>query len=280
MKKIFIVTDSTADLPKDYVKNKNIIVAPLTVIYKGISYRDRIDIDNNKLFSFLKEGKELPKTSQVNPQSFYEIYSNLLKEDCYIISIHISSFLSGTFQSALIAKNMLESQNIFVVDSKSVSFGTGLLVMEAQSMIEKGMDIKEIYQRLIELSSKVRVAFILDTFEYIKKGGRISSTKAAIGTLFNIKPIIHSKDGKLLVWEKARGIKKGMELLLKYIENNNIDKSYNLAVGSIGFEKDVPEFLNRVRELTQISDIIIPDVGTVIATYSGPNVIGVYFFEK
>ncbi|SKA93475.1 EDD domain protein, DegV family [Caloramator quimbayensis] len=279
MKRIFVVTDSTADLPKDYIEKKNIIVAPLTVIYNGISYRDRIDIDNNKLFSFLKEGKELPKTSQVNPQSFYEIYSNLLKEDCYIISIHISSGLSGTYQSALIAKQMIGSDNVYVVDSRSVSFGTGLLVMEAQSMIEKGIEITEIYERLIELSSRVRVAFILDTLEYIKKGGRISSAKATIGTLLNIKPIIHSKDGKLLIWEKARGVKKGIELLLKYISENNLDKDYNLAVGSIGFEKEASDFLNRVKELTQ-KDIVIPDVGTVIATYSGPNVIGVYFFEK
>lgn len=279
MKRIFIVTDSTADLPKDYIEKKNIIVAPLTVIYKGVSYRDRIDIDNSKLFSFLKEGKELPKTSQVNPQSFYEIYNNLLKEDCYIISIHISSGISGTYQSAVIAKEMIGSDNIFVVDSKSVSFGTGLLVMEAQSMIEKGMEINEIYKRLIELSSRVRVAFILDTLEYIKKGGRISSAKATIGTLLNIKPIIHSKDGKLLIWEKARGVKKGIDLLLKYIVDNNIDKNYNLAVGSIGFEKEVPDFLSRVKKLIE-KDIVIPDVGTVIATYSGPNVIGVYFFEK
>ncbi|QCX34641.1 DegV family protein [Caloramator sp. E03] len=280
MKKIYLVTDSTADLSKEYIENNNIIVAPLTVTYKGVSYRDRVDIDTEQLISFLKEGDELPTTSQVNPQSFYELYSKLLKEDCYIISIHISSGISGTFQSANIAKQMIGSEKIYIVDSKSVSFGTGLLVIQAKKMIDEGLDVKDIYERLLVLSNKVRVAFILDTLEYIKKGGRVSTTKATIGTLLNIKPIIHSKDGKLLIYEKPRGIKKAKEILLNYIKDFNCDEKMDFAVGSLGFENEMDEFIIDVKELLGRDDLLISDVGTVIATYSGPNVIGIYFFEK
>lgn len=154
------------------------------------------------------------------------------------------------------------------------------MVIEAKKMIDEGLDVKIIYERLVELSNKVRVAFILDTLEYIKKGGRVSTTKATIGTLLNIKPIIHSKDGKLLIYEKPRGIKKGTEALLRYIINFNYDDKMEFALGSLGFEREMPDFTKKIKKLLGREDILIADVGTVIATYSGPNVRLVFISSK
>lgn len=280
MKKIYIITDSTADLSQEYIKQKNIIMIPLTVTYKGVSYRDRIDINTEELLQMLKHGGELPKTSQINPRNFYDVYSKLIQEDCDIISIHISSGLSGTYQSAIIAKQMLNARNIHVIDSRSVSHGTGLLVMEAQKMAENGIDVISIVDRITELSKRLKVAFIVDTLEYLKKGGRLSGTQAAIGTLLNIKPIIHTDEGKLVIYDKARGMKKAQMCLINYIKQSDFDRNLGFAVGSIDYNETTLEFVKTLKNETGIEDIIKADVGTVVATYSGPGVLGVYFFKQ
>lgn len=280
MKKTYIVTDSTADLSNEYVRWNNIIVVPLTVTYNGISYKDKVDISIQQLLDMLKEDGDLPKTSQVNPHNFYDIYSKLLEEDCDIISIHISSELSGTYQSALIAKQMINSHNIYIIDSKSVSHGTGLLVMEAVNMVNKGLSAAAAADELLNLSKRLRVAFVLGTLEYLKKGGRLSGTKAAVGNLLNIKPVIHTEEGKLVIYDKIRGFGKARLSLIKYIKDAGIDMELSYAVGSIKYDEDTLEFIKNIEEELGTDNIVKADIGTVVATYSGPDVFGVFFFTK
>lgn len=154
MENIVIVTDSTADLSKDIIEKHGVVVAPLTVTYKGMSYKDGVDLSIDELISFLDESDELPKTSQVNPKEFYDVYKKLIDEGKEIISIHLSSGVSGTFQSANIAKEMLNTDKIHIIDSKVVSFGTGLLVLLAIELLKQGKAIKEVVDTLKEYSKK------------------------------------------------------------------------------------------------------------------------------
>lgn len=280
MRKICVVTDSTADIPLEVAKEKNIVIVPLTVTYKGVNYKDGFEITTTKLLEMLSEGDELPKTSLVNPLQFYEVYQKLIGEGVEILSIHLSSNLSGTYQAALMAKDMLASDNIHIIDSKVVSFGTGILVLEAVRMIERGMEINEIKLKLQELSLKARVAFVVDTLEYLKKGGRLSSAQAAIGTLLNIKPILFMKEGKIEVYDKVRGMRKAQNRLIDYMRIEDLDKEMYSAVGNVGCPAAMMEFKNDIKNELSIDNLLAADVGSVVATYSGPGTIGIFFFKK
>lgn len=278
MNKIAIVTDSTSDIPKELVNRYNIRVIPLTVSYKDKLYYDGVDLKIDELLEMLDEGEELPKTSQINPARFSQEYKKLLDEGYKIISIHISSNLSGTYQSALIAKDMLETDDIYVVDSRSVSFGTGMLALKAAKMIEEGKEVEEIYNTLNDLAQRSRVAFILDKLDYLKKGGRLSGAQAAIGTLLNIKPIIYINEGRLEILDKTRGMKKGLSRMIKYIQDEGFDKSEYFAVGTVRDYDNLAEFKTMVQEELGIQKMLEAEVGTVVATYSGPGVVGVWFY--
>ncbi|CDF58674.1 DegV family protein [Thermobrachium celere] len=278
MNKIAIVTDSTSDIPKELVNKYNIRVVPLTVSYKDKLYYDGVDLKIDELLEMLDEGEELPKTSQINPARFSQEYKKLLDEGYKIISIHISSNLSGTYQSALIAKDMLETDDIYVVDSRSVSFGTGMLALKAAKMIEEGKEVEEIYNTLNDLAQRSRVAFILDKLDYLKKGGRLSGAQAAIGTLLNIKPIIYINEGRLEILDKTRGMKKGLSRMIKYIQDEGFDKSEYFAVGTVRDYDNLAEFKTMVKEELGIQEMLEAEVGTVVATYSGPGVVGVWFY--
>lgn len=280
MRKIYIVTDSTADIPKELEEGKDIIKVPLDIAYKGATYRDGVDMTVDELLALLPECEELPKTSQVNPQRFYDIYSELLKEDAYIISVHLSSKLSGTYQSAVIAKEMLESDRIFVVDSRSISMGTGLLAVEAYKMYKQGCEINVIVDRVNYLSTKVRAIFAVDTLEYLRQGGRIGNVQAAIGMMLNIKPLIHMVDGRLEVFDKVRGLKKAQKGLLQHIIEDDIDTEMYFAPGHGGNLESMTEFKNSVEEATGAKTFTTFTVGSVVAVYSGPGVFGCNYFVK
>lgn len=281
MEKIYIVTDSTAGVPKEIVEKYNVKVLPLTIEFEGNIYKDGIEIDEETLLGMLEKGDKLPKTSQVNPKTFFDEYESIVKEGYKIISIHISSKLSGTYQSACIARDMLEDkESVYVVDSKSVSFGTGAFVQEAIKMIESGKDINYIVSELNHLSNKVKVGFAVDNLEYIRKGGRISSVHAAVGTLLNIKPILSMEDGKVDVLDKVRGRKKALKRLLEYTKESNPDMSLTFAIGNVAGKEEMEEFKNMLKESNIIEDVQVVSVGSVIATYSGPGTVGVFFFSK
>lgn len=280
MENIVIVTDSTADLSKDIIEKHGVVVVPLTVTYKGMSYKDGVDLSIDELISFLDESDELPKTSQVNPKEFYDVYKKLIDEGKEIISIHLSSGVSGTFQSANIAKEMLNTDKIHIIDSKVVSFGTGLLVLLAIELLKQGKGIKEVVDTLKEYSKKVRVAFAVDDLEYIKKGGRLSGAQATIAKILNIKPIIHMDDGKLYVYDKVRGLKRAIERLTEYLEEMDVDTSLPLAVGTVSYFEEREQLGTMVKERYNIEKILNFIAGTVIATYSGPGVVGICFFSK
>lgn len=196
MDKIKIITDSTRDLPS-YITNKyDVEVLPLLVNFGKESYRDGVDITLHQLLMRIKEQNEFPTTAQVNPQRFLECYKKYIDEGYKIISIHLSSKMSGTYQSACIAKGMLETDDIIVIDSNNVTSGMGLLVLKACKLKEQDKTHEKIAQEVIEAIPHVKSILAFETLDNLVKGGRLSKTAGIIGNILGIKPILAVEDGE------------------------------------------------------------------------------------
>ncbi|QGU96048.1 DegV family EDD domain-containing protein [Clostridium bovifaecis] len=276
MEKIKIITDSTCDLNKEVIENYDIEVIPLIVNFGEESYLDGVNIDIREFLRRINEGDTFPTTAGINPHRFYETYKKYLDEGYKIISIHLSSKMSGTYQSAGIAKEMLESDNIAIIDSLNVTAGLGLLVMKAAELREKGYSIKEIERTLKETIPHVKSSYVFVSLDNLVKGGRLSKTAGAIGNLLNIKLILASVDGKMEVLDKVRGTKKAIKIILNHLDKlNNQEPSILLHIDN----KDILPTLQE--ELTSRRvNYIECEVGCVVGTHAGPNACGVAFIEK
>lgn len=224
MDKIKIITDSTADLNSYLINRYKIEVLPLSVHFGDDSYKDGIDIKLHGLLMRIKEEKTFPTTTQINPQTFYECFKRYLDEGYKIVYISISSKMSGTFQSACIAKEMLETEDIVVIDSLNVTSGLGVLVIKACTLVEQGFGLMEIKEQIDRDIPHVKSAIAFDSLENLVKGGRLSKTAGVIGGIFGIKPILTIGNGEMVVIDKVRGGKKSIRYIMDYVEKKGIKK--------------------------------------------------------
>ena len=276
-----IIVDSTADVTPE-VRAK-LSVVPLTIFFGEQEYVDGVTINHKEFYEKLIETDVLPKTSQPTPDAFMQEYKKAVEAGDEVVVITIASKLSGTFQSANIAAMDYEDK-VYVVDSKTAAIGTGILAELALKLAESGMDAKSIAKRLCEERENVCLVAMLDTLEYLKRGGRISKTVAFAGGLLSIKPVIAVRDGEIEILGKARGSRQGNNLLIKEIE----------AAGGVDFEK--PLLLG----YTGLSDVLLQKyvedsasiwegnvdelrstlICSVIGTHAGPGAVAVAFFKK
>lgn len=277
MDKIKIVTDSTADLPPEIIKKYDIKVLPLYVNFKEETYRDGVDINLHELLNKMDEEDGFPGTAQVNPQRFSECYKKYIDEGYKIISIHISSKMSGTYQSACIAKNMLNTDDIIVIDSRNVTSGLGLLVLKAAKLKEKGLSIKDIEKEIKKTIPHVKSALAFDSLDNLVKGGRLSKTAGMIGSVLGIKLILDVEDGEMAVMGKVRGSKKAIRTILKYLEEKGIKEGETCILLHVE-DKDV---LGNLREnlIQRNVNFIECEVGCVVGVHSGPGACGIFFIE-
>ena len=209
-----IITDSSADLMNK--EKERVTFVPLTISFDGEEYKDGVTIDHKTFYKKLMESDVLPTTSQATPFNFAEKFKEVEEAGESAVVITISSKLSGTYQSAMIAAEDFE--NIYVVDGDSAAVGGGILVEYALQLVDQGLEAREIAEKLEKVKEKVVVVALVDTLEYLKKGGRISSAVAFAGTVLNIKPVISLTNGTINILGKARGSKQGNNLLVQEIE--------------------------------------------------------------
>lgn len=278
---IRIVIDSTSDVTKDIIEKYNLKVVPLTVNFEQESYLDKIELSTSEFFEKLTKADKLPTTSQANPSAFVEAFSEILLEGDQVLGIFIASEFSGTYDSARIAKDMIGSDNIRIIDSKSVCLGTFSLILEAIELVNQNKTIDEIVEELEKLKDKIVAIAGLDTLKYLEKGGRLSKGQAVVGTLLNIKPILEIKDGKLEVIEKIRGKNKTIKWIDEWIEKNNFDLSNKtvLLFYAQNYEQ-LKALRETIEEKHKIKNIIEQEIGAVIGTHAGPGVLGVGFLNK
>lgn len=280
---IKLITESGCDLIQEDAEALHVKVLPLHVRFQEKEYLDQVTLDSHTFYEKLIESDTLPKTSQVTPFAYAEAIEQELKEGNEVIVITLSSKLSGCYQSARSAAADMDGK-VAIVDSLSACIGTQVLVREASRQIEGGMKFEELVSYLEEMKQRVRVIALVNTLEYLKKGGRISSTAAVAGRLLGIRPVITIHDGEVKVEGTARGSKNGQNLLRKYIEKNPIDFSHPISLAYSGFSDEIlKKYLKDSASLyagIPEDQFHISCIGAAIGTYIGPDAIGIGFFEK
>lgn len=283
---ITLMVDSGSDFEPHLAGYLNypIRVIPLHLFIEGKEYLDGVDITKTNFYKEMETASELPKTSQPTPHNFYEIFSEELFKGRKVFYIGISSKLSGTIQSAYLAKQMLtkeEQQNIYIVDSLNASAAILHVLFKANSLLTSGMSIEDTIKELEVYRTKVKLFALLDTLENLKKGGRVSFAQAAIGGLLNIKPLITVEDGLVESVEKFRGRKKGIKSLSDMVNNQDQKIDYNkiFVAHSYPDEEKLKEDIKELN-LGSFKEVIHLKLGTTIGTHVGTNTIGVVYVEE
>jgi DegV family protein with EDD domain len=269
-----IVTDTTADIPAALAKELDITVVPQVLVFGDKTYRDRIDITIDDFYQKLLHEPTYPHTSQPTPQDFVEVFGNLCKQKPDgIVSILLSSKLSGTINSAQQAKKLVKSDcPIHIIDSKMVAMGLGVIVIAAARMAKAGKSESEITDAVKKMTGKVKLLILFDTLEFLAKGGRIGKVKSLVGSILNVKPMVTVKDGELLPMGQVRSRSKGKEKLLDLIEDIKDIEDIAIIYSTTPDEanKMADDILGFPRE-----KIYVVQVGPVLAAHAGPGVLGI-----
>jgi DegV family protein with EDD domain len=281
MGKVAIVTDSTACMPADLIKGYPIYSAPLQVVWGEESFRDGIDIQPSEFYARLKTSKITPTSSQVTPIEFKELYTKLLDEGYDILSIHISCKLSGTIDSAIQAKAMLPGKPIEVVDSLSAGMAAGFQVLAAARASVAGATLKECKYLADKATEQCGVFLVVDTLEYLRRGGRIGGGAAFLGTALNLKPILEIRGGRLEAVEKVRSMNKAIDRMLELFEKR-INQRHPLRLSALLTDNpaDAELLLERARQRFGASDVaeaVSVPVSPVIGVHIGPGALGLCF---
>ena len=278
---IRIITDSAADIPQNY--DEKILVLPLHISFGEEEYLDGVNLSYTEFYEKLIESDELPRTSQLPPFEFEEAYRNVTEAGDTAIVITLAGKLSGTYQSACMAAEKYEGK-VHVVDSESVTVGQRALITYARQLIDRDLSPEEIVAELNSAKRKIQVVALLDTLEYLKKGGRIPETVAAFGEMLSIKPVVSLERGEVVILGKAHGSKNGNNLLMKRIrEVGGIDYDMPYFLGYTGLsDKLLQKYIKDSSVLWEglVDELPISTVGGTIGTHVGPGAIAVAFFAK
>lgn len=275
-----IIVDSTADLMPEF---KNLVhTVPLTVNFGDKEFIDGVNIDHKTFYEKLIESDVLPTTSQATPDAFIKEFKKAKESGEAAVVITLASKFSGTYQSAIIAAN--DYENIYVVDSGSAAMGSGILVELAFRLLDEGKSAEEIAKALEEEKKKIVVVALVDTLEYLKKGGRISKAVAFAGGVLNIKPVLSVIDGEINMLGKARGSKMGNNLLVQEIDKaGGIDFGKPVLLGYSGISDALlQKYIEDSRYIWEdnLQEVRYTTVGSVIGTHAGPGAVVVAFFKK
>lgn len=276
-----IITDSGADFDLQEAAALGVTVIPLEITFGDQSFKDRYDLTPDRFYEMLIESSELPRTSQINSYTFEEEFEKVKEAGDTAIVILLSSKLSGTYQNAVVTAR--DYDNIYVVDSRNASIGEQILVRYAVMLRDKGRAPEDIAHRLEVRRNQIRILALLDTLEYVKRGGRMGPAAAAFGTLLSIKPVVTLENGKLKVLGKARGSKNGNNLLNTEIGKTGIETRLPAAVAYSGLEHTkLDRYIEDSRAIWEgkIQDLPVSQLGSAIGTHAGPGTVVVAYFAK
>ncbi|MFZ7104308.1 MAG: DegV family protein [Peptococcaceae bacterium] len=274
--KVQLVTDSASDIPQEIIASHNIEIVPLSVYFGEEVFIDRVEITTETFYKRMSATKELPKTSQPAPHAFAQAYRRAARRGP-VLCITLSSGLSGTYQSALLAAELVDFP-VEVIDSLNVSIGTGLQVIRACLFAEQGYSLSEIKNKILAYQKEMSTYLTLDTLENAVKGGRVSPWEGGIAQLLSIKPVMHVlPDGSISSAEKVRGRKRAIKRVLQLIEDTKKDFSkYTMGIAHSCLEiEEINYVLKEIRKLFNPQEIIITKIGPVVGTHGGLGIIGV-----
>jgi len=276
---IAVVTDSTSDIGTELAKQLDITVIPLSIIYRGVVYKDGVDLTPSEFYPMLEEAGdgELPTSSQPSPQEFLDIYKPLIDSGKEILSFHISKGLSGTVDAAKIAASQLAPDRIHVVDTQSISFGIAGQAIEAARLAKEGFSAQEILQKVSEIKDQSEVLFSLDTLYYLERGGRIGKVSSVVGSLLKIKPIVRVEDGIYVPLAKVRSMKQAISGMVEFLQGKFKKNKVSIAVGHGQGLEYAQSLLELALEKLNVKDRpSLFEVGPVIGVHTGPGTVGIY----
>ena len=276
-----IVVDSTFDFPQELIDKHNIEVVPLKVIFGDKEYVAGVDITTEQFYRHLEGIEELPTTAQVNPNEFTDVFERILAEGDEIVGVFVGSKLSGTYQSAFIALNHIDSDQISIVDTETVSIPALSIGLRAAEMADAGKTRTKIVSELEAMKRHSKLYFVIDTLKYLKKGGRIKASAAMVGEVLNVKPILTISDGLVDTISKARGLKKAFHEIGKLISDSG--QTLNGKRVILG-HTNAPDNLERAKAWVEknysTKEIIICQIGSVVGTHAGPGAVAISFVEE
>lgn len=280
-KKVLITRDSTSDLPNEIVEKYNIKTIPLGITLGDKNYRDGVDIDPDFIYKYHSEHGVLPKTSAANIAEMEDFFREYVEQGYAIVHFTISSQMSSTFRNSQLAAE--EFEDVYVVDTANLSTGEGLIIMRAAEMAEAGKEAKEIYEAACDLVPKVDASFVIDSLEYLHKGGRCSALAALGANLLKLKPCIQVKDGSMGVCKKYRG--KYSLTLKEYVADRLTDYSDieldRVFVTHAGCDPElVEEVRAMVAETAPFKEVIVSRAGCTVSSHCGANTLGVLYIRK
>lgn len=274
------LTDSASDMLPKEAADMGVICIPIQLTFGEETYEDAVTITHEEFYEKLASSENLPTTSQINPMTYGEYFEQATANGDELIVVTLASTLSGTCQSAMLAAGAFEDK-VFVVDSLNAAAGQYILLSRGLELANEGLAAAEIVEILEQEKHSIRFCALIDTLEYLKKGGRISPAVAFAGGMLNIKPAIEVKEGSLEMAGTARGAKKGQQLMKSLIENyNGIDWDKPMALIYSGADDQLRQFIESAPELWEGHDLPIRSLGGTIGTHIGPGAYGVAFFEK
>ena len=279
--KIRIITDSAADLPRPC--RPEVTILPMAVTFGEEQFLDGVDLTHRQFYEKLIEGDALPTTSQINPAQFEEASRQAVDAGENVVAILLSSKLSGTCQSARIAAEEFPGR-VFVVDSENATIGEQILVLRALSLADQGLDAAAVAKRLEAEKQDIRLVALLDTLEYLKRGGRISPSVALVGGLLSVKPVVAVEHGEVVMLGKARGSKNGNNLLVQEIrKTSGVDFDRPYLLGYTGLEDSLLQkyIADSAALWTEHTDALpVGTIGGTIGTHVGPGAVAVAFFQQ
>jgi DegV family protein with EDD domain len=279
MPRIAVVTDSSAYLPDEMVREYGIHVIPLNVQFNGTTYKDLVDISVDEFYKKLAAAAELPSTSQPSAGEFVEVFKAAAKDHDAIIAVVLSSSLSGTYSSAMAAKDLLPDIDIAVVDSRSVSMGLGYMALAAARAARAGTSLPGIVAEVESMAPKMRVWFLVDTLKYLAKGGRIGGGEAFLGSMLSIKPLLQVENGKVEALDKVRTRGKAIERLVDRFKKECDGRPVHCTVINAVAPEEAEQLKNLVlTAFPQVQDLMITGVSAAIGTHVGPLALGLCFY--
>ncbi|GLX68413.1 DegV family protein [Paenibacillus glycanilyticus] len=280
MGSIRIVTDSASDIPPELRQELGIEMVPLKILFGEETYYDAVTINTEQFFEKVAAATEMPTSSQPSPLEYQEVYERILQEDpgASIISIHLSGAVSGTYQSAVIGSSMVDGDpDITVIDSKTASYAIGMRVVAAARMAREGASKEAIMVEIERMERETQLYFLVDTLEYLQRGGRIGKASALIGSILNIKPILSlDKEGMVYAVDKMRGTKKAMARIMDLLSESCGQDPVIVTIAWNTNKEAALEFLELIKSRFNVQGVEYATVGAVIGTHVGPGTMAVF----
>jgi len=277
---IKIITDSSSDLDYNYIDNNNIGIIPLNIIFGERSFIPREELSIEQFYELLELSTELPKTAQPSPAVIEGIFKKSIDQGDDVVAIHISSNMSGVYNTSVMIKNQMGCENIYICDSRTVTFALGLLVMEAVKMRDAGKTAKEIFEEIEQLKERVVLLASIGNLKYLQMGGRLSPGTAFIGAMLNFKPIITIKDGLVEVIGKQRGQKRANESILKLVGKYGINENYTKFFAHTHMPSIMHEFMDYFKPAfprIKTDEFELCNIGSTVGVHAGPGATGISF---